>query len=222
MNRTKNNIFFFLFFIALVLDAFAIIVPGSINRILVTFLPIPILIIRYYDLAKEADFTYMISFLFTYLGATLYISNLPYSFISAIALYLIGILLYVSILLKKIHFTRKNLISFLIFLILFLAFPILYVYNKVSGVRFFFMLIYVIGILLYFYTSVLLVKNKIQNSIYVLLSSSVYILSTFCTALLIFNYRHLYIHIIASVSFWVVHLFMNIYMTSKKTKEYIA
>lgn len=215
LKKNKNIIFISLFFCALLLNVIAVLKPEVLDRTLIIFIPIPILVVRYYDLAKNVNPLYMISFIFTYSGATVYASRVLYYFNISIMLYLVGILLYVKIILKNISFSKKNIFQFLIFLVLFLVFPIMYVHTKVSSVKLFFMTIYVLGILLFFYTSILLFKSKIYNSKYVLLSSSMYILSTFCTALLIFNYRFPIIHILGTSLFWLTHLFMNIYMTSK-------
>lgn len=218
--ETKNIIFISLFFCALILNVIAVVKPDNLERGLVIFLPIPILVIRYYDLTKSINISYMISFAFIYFGAAIYASRISNYFSISVILYLLGILLYVKILLDKISFTKKHVIQFTGFLLLLLALPIFYVYNKVSVTKLFFMIIYVSGILLYFYTSILLVKKKVYNSKYLLISSSLYIISTTCTALLIFNRRTVAIRVLATLSFWTVHLLMNLYMTSEKdTKE---
>lgn len=213
--ETKNIIFIALFLLTLILNTFTVVNPNILDRSLIMFLPIPILIVRYYDLTTKVNQLYMTSFVFTYFGATVYISRISNYFNIAVILYLIGILMYVKILLEKIRITKKHIIQFIAFLLLCLAIPIMYVYNKVSITKLFFMIIYVTGILFYFYTSILLVKKNIYKSKYLILSSSLYILSTICTALLIFNYKTATIRILATTSFWLVHLFMNLYMTSK-------
>lgn len=214
---TKNIIFISLFFCALILNVLAVVKPDNLERGLVIFLPIPILAIRYYDLAKSINTLYMISFIFTYFGAAIYASRISNYFSISVILYLIGILIYVKILLEKIRFTKKHIIQFTAFLLLFLALPIFYVYSRVSITKLLFMIIYVSGILLYFYTSILLVKKKVYNSKYLVISSSLYIISTTCTALLIFNRRTAAIRVLATLSFWTVHLFMNLYMTSENS-----
>lgn len=217
--KTTDIIFFVLFFCALILNETSLFYPETLNNQITSFLLVPILIVRYYSSTIKPNYLYMLSFIFTYFAITVYVSGYKHSFVGGLLLYSIGILIYAFLVKKDTYFTISHFIQYLLIATLILALPVYLVYKEVNLKTLISMLIYTLSIIFFFYCSFLLVKQHKPYGKYALIASSIYTLSTTCTALLIFYSKNLIITVTATTTFWLAHLFMNLYMTYSNTDK---
>lgn len=214
-NKIDKPLFVVLFTLVLFLNIYSIIYPQHFNKIIATFTPIPLLIVSYYNRIKPPNYLYMISFLFMYLGATFYILKIEYMFNMSLFVYTIGLGIYIKIIMDKIEFGKKHIILFLVFLLVILAYPAYFFIKNVSVPDFLSVLIYGLTILLFFYTTALLViqKGSSTKNTFSLIASGLYIFSTVGSGfLMLIKPKPLALEIITVTSFWISHLFMNLYM----------
>lgn len=217
--KITDIVFYGLFFCALILNEVSLFFPENLNNRVTSFLLVPILVIRYFGSTTKPNYVYMLSFLFTYIAITVYVSGIKYSFAIGLLLYSIGILIYAFLAKKNTYFNLVNLKQYLFVALAILIVPIYLTVNKVSLITFTSMLIYTLSIIFFLYCSFLLVKQNRPHAKYALIASIIYTFSTFCTALLIFYSNNLIITITATTTFWFAHLFMNLYMTNSNIEK---
>lgn len=214
-NKINKPLFAVLFTLVLALNIYSTIYPQHINKIIATFTPIPLLVISYFNRTKTPNYLYMLSFLFMYLGATFYILKIEYMFNLSLFVYTVGLGIYIKIIVDKIDFYKQHIILFLLISFVLLAYPACLFIKNVSVPDFLSVLIYGLTILLFFYTTALLViqKGSSTKNTFALIASGLYIVSTVGSGFLMFvKPKPLALEIITVTSFWVSHLFMNLYM----------
>lgn len=212
--------FYILLSIVIVIDVFGHLFPVYFSRDVTAFLPIPILIINYFDKVTRPNIFYILSFVFTYLGITLYNLIGEVNFLLALISYSLGILIYVSVLMKRISFQTRYIFQFIVLVFLVNVYPIYKLFGNIKIDRLLVMFLYVTSILALFYCAVILNKNT-KGTKLALYSSICFIMSTCCTATLIFfNKKLVIIKVLAAVLFWLSHAIMSFFVISiSKTKN---
>lgn len=206
--------FYILLSIVIAVDVSGHIFPDYFSRNVTAFLPIPLLIINYFDKVAKPNIVYTLSFVFTYLGITLYNLKGGVSFALALISYSLGILIYVSVLVKRISFQSRYIFQFILLVFLVLVFPIYKLFGNIKIERLLVMFLYVTSILALFYSAVILNRNT-KGTKLALYSSICFIMTTCCTAtLLFFNKKLVIIKVLAAILFWLSHALMSLFVIS--------
>lgn len=209
-----GRFFYILLLIVISIDALGHVFSDYLSRDVTAFLPIPLLIINYFDKVSRPNIFYILSFIFTYLGITLYNLRGEISFPLALISYSIGILIYISVLVKRIPYKRKYILQFVFLVFLVLAFPVYKLFGKISLDRLLAMFLYATCILAFFCNALILSK-KSKESRLALFSSICFVISTCCTASLLFSNKKLIIaKVLAVVFLWLSHALMSLFVIS--------
>lgn len=213
-----NKFCYVLLVIVIALDSFGFLYPEYFSRMLTSFLPMPVLIVSYFNRVKKPNLIYATSFLFTYLGITLYNVNENLWFELSLLSYSIGILIYVFLILKKVYLEKKHLIWFLALLILVLSYPLYILSFDMNGYLLFALLFYAICCLSLLYSTIILYLCSEKRSL-ALFASIFLMLSTLCSAFLLFvDKSHKFIGICSILLFWLYHVSMSFFFVKESSK----
>lgn len=214
-----NSFFYVLLVIVVALDSFGFLYPEYFSRMLTSFLPMPVLIINYFNRVKKPNLIYAASFLFTYLGVTLYNIKDDLWFKLSLFSYSIGILIYVFLILEKVYLEKKHLIQFLVLLAIVLLYPLYILSFDLDMYLLLALLFYAICCLSLFYSTIILYLCAEKRSL-ALFSSVFLILSTLSSAFLLFaDKSHKFIGVCSILFFWLYHVSMSFFFIKKDSKE---
>lgn len=193
-----------------------------VNEKLITkFLPIPILLVWYFFNVIKENTLYLISFLFTYFGTSIYnYLNIKYVFNISIVLYTIGISVYIYLVFKDVKIKTQIIFRAILFCAIILFLAVMLTYNRLNLLSLLTLFVYIGSILFFFRIAIYAyLKSTAEKELYLFISAFVYVISTFFTAINMFAYQVLILNFLAMFLFWYAHYFMCMYMIKVANKD---
>lgn len=202
----------------MLLDVLSAYLQDFIPRYITFFIPIPLIVINYSNSVKQPNKIYLLSFVFTYIGTTLYYltgdSSITLSYFSmAIVSYSIGLAIYNYLIIERIKYGLRELIQFIILYAMCLVVPIYFFFRQLRVDDFVSMIIYSINTILFFQITFLLKQKEKRNNL-AFTASAIFLFSSFCSGIYFFHpIEELKIFkAIDVVTFWTMHILFSLYM----------
>lgn len=213
-----NKLFKIVLAIAVVLDVLSFYLTNFIPRHITFFIPIPLLLINYVSKVSKPNLMYLLSFIFTYIGTTLYYltpnSNNVISYFSmAVFFYSIGLVIYNCLIFRDVNYSTTNLLQFFSLYVVCMFLPIYFFYNQLRVDDFVAMIMYSVNTIMFFQlTFILNKKSKGINLAF--MASCIFLFSSFCSSIYYFHSIKAFkiFEAIGVLTFWLTHILMSSYM----------
>lgn len=222
-----NKLFKIVLAIAVVLDVLSFYLTNFIPRHITFFIPIPLLLINYVSKVSKPNLMYLLSFIFTYIGTTLYYltpnpNNVISYFSIAVFFYSIALVIYNYLIFREINYTKRNLLQFFVLYAVCMFLPIYFFYNQLRIDDFVAMIMYSANTIMFFQlTYMLKQKNRLFNLVFI--ASCIFLFSSFCSGVYYFYPVEAFkiISAIGVLTFWITHILMSLHVikNSKLLKE---
>lgn len=202
-----------IFFSLVFIDTLGIVLPNIIDRQIITYFPIPILLLIFILFTKFSRPLHITALIFTFLGVCYFSTNLDKHQRIGLLFYACGIIIYIyNILRVQNVFNLNSVIKYALVFILVLLTPTLFYLNYIDKDLFYPIIFYINGVGFLFYVSILSYVNSKTKFNKALLTSGILLaLSTIFAGYNLFIAKSPITSMLNILTFLLAHFYMSRY-----------
>jgi len=202
-----------IFFSFVFIDTLGVILPNIIDRQIITYFPIPILVLAFVLFTKFSRPLHIIALIFTFLGVCFFSTNLDKQQRIGLLFYTCGIIIYIYNILKVQNvFNLNSVIKYALIFILVLVIPTLFYLNHIDKSLFYPIVFYINSVGFLFYVSILsYVNSKTRYNKALLISGILLALSTIFAGHNLFMGKSSFTSMLNIATFLLAHFYMSRY-----------